>query len=293
MTRAMDLISASQIVRAQGRIQGSRPYVGEIEDIFGITVSDLGPSVPRTAPPADSRRVLVVAIVSDRGLCGAYNANVLGTAERLMRAGETEGRTYTLVTVGRRAQRFFRFHGREVACSLVKMTERPIYEDARRVAAETLGPFLAGEVDLVQLVSTRFRSGGVQVVEVRQVLPLVPPEPRGGQGPATPPPAQGFYDFEPPAEELLGLVLPLFTEAVLFQALLEASASEHTARQRAMSAATENAEELATTLRRLLNRIRQDSITNEIMEIVGGAEAMRVAGGGGRSQRPMAGLGEE
>ncbi len=295
LTRAMDLISASQIVRAQARIQASRPYVDGIEKVLEVTASDVGPSSSIRGMPADPRRVLVVVIVADRGLCGAYNSNVLRAAERMMRTGEAEGRVYTLVTVGRRAQGFFRFHGRPIRESFVKMTERPTYEDACRVARGVEAPFLAGEVDLVQLVSTRFRSAGVQLVEVRQLLPLAPGVPPPDEEESVVPPAgaAGFYDFEPPAEELLALLVPLFAETVFFQALLEASASEHTARQRAMSAATENADELATTLRRLMNRIRQDSITNEIMEIVGGAEAMRLAGVGGASETLSAGSSEE
>jgi F-type H+-transporting ATPase subunit gamma len=295
LTRAMDLISASQITRAQGRIQASRPYVDGIEGVLAITASDVGPPAPMIGAPADPRRVLVVAIVADRGLCGAYNANVLRACERLMRAGKAEGRAYSLITVGRRAQSFFRFHGRQIKASFVRMTERPTYADARRVGREVVTPFVAGEVDLVVLVSTRFRSAGVQVVEVRQLLPLAPAVPPSGEaGPAAPlPAAQGFYDFEPAAEELLTLVVPLFAEAALFGALLEASASEHTARQRAMSAATENADELVTTLRRLMNRIRQDSITNEIMEVVGGAEAMRIAGRDTGSETLIASSSEE
>lgn len=294
LTRAMDLISASQIVRAQARFEASRPYVDGIAKVLAVTASDLGPSAPFRGAPADPRRVLVVTIVADRGLCGAYNSNVLRCAESLMRAGEAAGRAYTVVAVGRRAQRFFRFHGRAIAKSFTKMTERPTYADAAAVAEEIVVPFLTGQVDLVQLVSTRFSSAGVQVVEVRQLLPLAVEDPLPGV-PAVPPPpaAEGFYDFEPPAEEILASVVPLYAEAALYSALLEASTSEHTARQRAMSAATENADELATTLRRLMNRIRQDAITNEIMEIVGGAEALRLAGRGDGSLTLTASSGQD
>jgi F-type H+-transporting ATPase subunit gamma len=294
LTRAMELISASQIVRAQARLQASRRYVAGVEEVFEIAASDVAPSSSARDVVADPHHVLVVAIVSDRGLCGAYNSNVLRAAEQLMRAGEAEGRAYTLVTVGRRAQRFFRFHGRPIASSFVKMTERPTFEDARGVAREVLEPFLAGTVDLVELVSTRFRSAGTQAVEVRQVLPLAPPARRGAdEESATAIAATGFYDFEPEAQDLLASLVPLFAETVLYRALLEASASEHAARQRAMAAATDNADELATTLRRLMNRVRQDSITNEIMEVVGGAEAMRLAGRGGGSGMLMADPSEE
>jgi F-type H+-transporting ATPase subunit gamma len=180
------------------------------------------------------------------------------------------------------------------------------------VAGEVVTPFMVGEVDLVQLVSWRFHSAGIQTVATRQILPLVPPEPgradgrdavtsggpsvvasaqpragqeSGGQesvgrdGGAVPSEVSGgFYEFEPQPEELLQLLVPRYAEAILYSALLEASASEHTARQRAMAAATENAEEFITTLRRVMNRVRQDAVTTEIIEIAGGAEALRSAG---------------
>jgi F-type H+-transporting ATPase subunit gamma len=294
LTRAMDLISASQIVRAQNRIGASRPYAEGIGEILGIANADLGPASPLGGVPGDPRHVLVVAVVADRGLCGAYNSNVLRTADRVMRAGEGEGRAYSLVTIGRRAQRYFRFHGREIETAFVKMTERPTYEDACRVARELTVPFLAGSVDLVQLVSTRFRSAGIQAVEVRQLLPLAPTGRALGAGTvAEPGPPVGFYDFEPEAPDLLAALVPSFAEAAIFEALLEASASEHTARQRAMAAATENAEDLTTTLGRTMNRVRQDSITTEIMEIVGGAEAMRLAGRAAGSETTTDSLSEE
>ena len=159
------------------------------------------------------------------------------------------------------------------------MSDRPTFEDARKVAAELTGPFLAGEVDLVELVSTRYVSAGTQVVETLQVLPLELPEAEESTPVILSEHATGggFYDYEPEPEDLLRLLVPT-AESVIFRARLEASASEHTARQRAMAAATENAEELITTYSREMNRARQDSITTEIMEIVGGAEALRSAG---------------
>ncbi len=285
ITRAFELIAASQIVRAQGRIAGARPYVAGIERVLGTVAADASGAGRLVGTPESVQRVLLVIVVADRGLCGGYNTIALRTAERLIRAGESEGRSYTVVTVGRKAQSYFRFRGRPVDRAFTQMTDRPAFADARAVAAEVVGPFLDGEVDLVQLVSWRFHSAGVQSVVTRQVLPLVP---AGASPPGAahgddaqsvePAGAPGFYDFEPAPEELLQLLVPQYAEAVLYQALLEASASEHTARQRAMAAATENAEEFITTLRRVMNRVRQDAVTTEIMEIVGGAEALRQAG---------------
>ncbi|HLI15446.1 MAG TPA: ATP synthase F1 subunit gamma [Acidimicrobiales bacterium] len=279
ITRAFELIAASQMVRAQGRIAGSRPYVEGIGRVLAVTAADSPGGSRLLGSPEAPGRVAVVAIASDRGLCGAYNSTVLRRTERLLAEGEAQGRSYRLVTVGRRAQSYFRFRGRRIDCALTHVTDRPTFADARRVAHEVVPPFLAGEVDLVELVSTRFVSAGLQRVEVRQLLPLVPPE---GVLHRDGPPA-GFYDFEPGPADLLELLVPQYAEAEVFQALLEASASEHTARQRAMAAATENAEEFIVNLRRVMNRVRQEAITTEIMEIVGGAEALRRAAGAERA----------
>jgi F-type H+-transporting ATPase subunit gamma len=281
ITRAMELIAASQIARARDRILGSAPYVDGIEQVLHAAAADSTGASRVIGDASDATKVLVVAIVADRGLCGGYNTAVLRTAERLIVAGEREGRSYRVVSVGRKAIGYFRFRGREVSRSFIAMTNRPSFEDARQVAAELVAPFLAGEVDSVQLISTRFRSAGVQEVETRQVLPLPERNAEGDtEAASATSPSGGFFDFEPDPAELLRLLVPRYAEAVIYRALLEASASEHTARQRAMAAATDNAEELITTYRRAMNRARQDSITTEILEIVSGAEALRADAAG-------------
>ncbi len=281
ITRAMELISASQIVRATSRIAGSRPYLHGIETVVRETAAD-SPQSRLLGVPESPTKVLAVVIVSDRGLCGGYNNFVLRAAERMMAAGRREGREYRVFTVGRKAEGYFRFRKQPLEHSFRGMTDRPRYEDAQRLAAAVVPPFLEEEVELVQVVSTRFVSAGTQVVETRQLLPILPAEAVGGQADgatellaAAPAQRAGFFEFEPDAQDLMPLIVPRYAEAALFGALLEASASEHTARQRAMSAATENADELIKTLTRTMNRARQESITTEIMEIVGGAEALR------------------
>jgi len=297
ITRAFELIAASQIVRAQGRIAGSRPYVGGIEDVLAKTAAEATGAGRLIGDPEHIEHVLLVVVVADRGLCGGYNSMALRTADRVMRAGIAEGRQYRLVTVGRKAVSYFHFRGQEIAHAFTQMTDRPTFADARAVAAEVVAPFMNGDVDVVQLVSWRFHSAGVQSVVTRQVLPLAAPSTSStspgttssspGTSTSTSPgssvsdeasPQGGFYDFEPGPEDLLQLLVPQYAEAILYSALLEASASEHTARQRAMSAATENADQFITTLRRVMNRVRQDAVTTEITEIVGGAEALRQAG---------------
>lgn len=279
ITRAFELIAASQIVRAQSRIAGARPYVDGLETVLATTAAEATGASGLVGTPDDASRVLLLVVVADRGLCGGYNSMALRAADRLLRSGEAEGRSYRVVTVGRKASSYFTFRGRTVHRSFTQMTDRPTFADARAVASEIVGPFVAGEVDMVQLLSWRFRSAGIQAIATRQVLPLAPAETRDA-APGNHPPASegGFYDFEPDPEDLLELLVPTYAEAVVYQALLEASASEHTARQRAMAAATENADEFITTLRRVMNRVRQDAVTTEIMEIVGGAEALRRSG---------------
>jgi F-type H+-transporting ATPase subunit gamma len=304
ITRAMELIAASQIARAQSRIAGSRPYVEGLASILRETADDGGTS-RLVGDPAQPENVMVLAVVADRGLCGAYNSAVLRTTERLVRAGTATGSAYRILTVGKKAIAYFRFRNQPIEHIFQGMTDKPTFADAREVAKVAVQAFMDGEVDLVQVVSTRFRSAGTQVVETRQLLPvpaatpglrpLMPGETElereaadsgrigaiAGEGhfSDTQPANQGFYEFEPDGEQLLELLVPQYAEAAVYAALLEASASEHTARQRAMSAATENAEELNKTLRRVMNRARQDSITTEIMEIVGGSEALRQAAG--------------
>jgi F-type H+-transporting ATPase subunit gamma len=287
ITRAFELIAASQIVRAQNRLAGFRPYLKGIAEILAEAAADAGQNAGRVlGVPESPERVLVLAVVADRGLCGAYNANVLRLTERTVRGFQAEGVDCRLMSVGRKAQSFFRFRRLDLEQSFSGFSDRPVFEDARRVAEIITPPFLSEEVDQVLIVSTRFLSAGTQVVETRQLLPL--PEPvasDGDEGDATDETASregsvrrdGYTEFEPESPDLLVDLVPRYVEAAIFGALLEAAASEHTARQRAMAAATENADELAKALTRDMNRARQDAITTEIMEIVGGAEALRQA----------------
>jgi F-type H+-transporting ATPase subunit gamma len=273
ITRAFELIAASQIVRAQGRLVGAGPYQEGLAEILAEAAADAGHAAGRVLGVVDSpRRVLVLAVVADRGLCGAYNANVLRRAERTVRALQADGVEVRVMSVGRKAQSYFRFRRLELEAFFQGFSDRPTFEDARSVADVLSPPFLAEEVDQVLVISTRFLSAGTQTVEVRQLLPL--PEPPGEEEDGAP--ARGGYtEFEPESPDLLVELVPRYVEAAVFGALLEAAASEHTARQRAMAAATDNADELAKTLTREMNRARQDAITTEIMEIVGGAEALR------------------
>ena len=291
ITKAMELIAASQIIRAQGRIAAARPYeAGMARIVLEAAAGDPVAAGHLLGTPETIEKVAVLSMAADRGLCGGYNTSVFRATDRHLVAGEADGIEYRLFTVGKKAQRFFRFRGREVEQSFTGFSERPTFEDARAVAAAVLTPFVNGEVDQVMIVSTRYHSAGTQRVEVRQLLPLVDPrqlpvgddDGDGSSGPVSSTTSgdgdearAGYTEFEPDAAELLETLVPRAAETAIFAALLEDAASELTARQRAMAAATDNAEELVKKYSRIMNRARQDTITTEIMEIVGGAEALR------------------
>jgi F-type H+-transporting ATPase subunit gamma len=283
ITKAMELIAASRIVRAQARIAANRPYRAGMEKILRETaLADPTAAQKLLGTPEAPARVGILAIVGDRGLAGSYNSGVLRATERLVAEHARNGVEVTLWTVGKKAPGYFRYRGVEMARSFAGIADRPEFADARAVAATVTGPFVAGEMDLVQMVSTRFISAGTQRVQTLQMLPLpLPEEEEGGDSRLddTPAGTVGYTEFEPEPATLLAKLAPQAAESEIFSALLEGSASFFTAQQRAMAAATENADELVRTLTRVMNRARQDSITTEIMEIVGGAEALRQSKG--------------
>jgi F-type H+-transporting ATPase subunit gamma len=293
ITKAMELIAASRIVRASSRIAANRPYREGMQRILRAVVED-DPNVAAKmlGTPESPQRVGIVAIVGDRGLAGSYNSGVLRATERLVAEYRRANVEVVLWSVGKKAPPYLRYRGIEVARSFAGMADRPEFVDAREVAAIVTAPFLAGEIDLLQLISTRYISAGTQRVETQQLLPM--PLPSGeadtaggaedqvgsGAGAAGAPGKGGGYtEFEPDAETLLAELAPRAAESEIFAALLEGSAAFFTAQQRAMAAATDNADELVRTLTRVMNRARQDAITTEIMEIVGGAEALRQSKG--------------
>jgi F-type H+-transporting ATPase subunit gamma len=280
ITKAMELIAASRIVRAQARIAANRPFRRGMERVLRETAAaDPQAAAKLLGTPESPRHVGLLAIAGDRGLAGSYNSGVLRTTERLINEHRAAGAQVTLWTVGKKAPSYFRYRGVEVQQSFVGIADRPEFSDARHVAAVVAAPFVSGEMDLVQMVSTRFVSAGIQRVEPMQMLPLAVPEADEAAPEPESTPLEGYTEFEPEPEKLLVELAPRALEAEIFAALLEGSASFFTAQQRAMAAATENADELVRTLTRVMNRARQDAITTEIMEIVGGAEALRQAKG--------------
>ena len=282
ITRAMELIAATRVVQAQERTRKARPYA---EQITSVILDLAGAGASSSHPLLEERqgqgKAAFVVVTSDRGLAGAYNSAVIRAAEREIQAARSEGRDYSLFVVGKKALTYFRFRGYRIDHTFLSMTDRPTYEDARQIAHAVRDAFEGGEVDSVALVYTRFITAGNQRVVVRRFLPLEidDDDPEGDN-------LRADFEFEPSPDGILDVLVPRYVEARLYAALLDASASEHASRQRAMKAATDNAEELIISLARAMNRARQDAITTEIMEIVGGAEALAKSGAGAEDLLP-------
>ncbi len=274
ITRAFELISASRVARAQQRVEQARPYTRLVtQALTSVANTEATVSHPLIESRPEVRAAGVLVVTSDRGLAGPYNANILRTTEELLARLRANGVEPRLYVVGRKGTAYYRFRQRPVTDAWVGFSDRPAYDDAKRVADTMLAAFLAHELDELHVVFTDFVSAITQRAAAVRIIPLVVQETR-----ERPPEPIPLYVYEPSAQAVLDALLPRYVEARVFTALLEAAASEHAARRKAMSAATDNAEELIEDLTREYNRARQAEITQEIMEIVGGAEALAQSG---------------
>jgi F-type H+-transporting ATPase subunit gamma len=277
ITRAMELIAASRIVKAQQRIEQARPYAEAITGVVSAVATQSG-SVdhPLTTPRENPIRAAVLVLASDRGLAGGYSANVLRAAEQLNSLVRSEGKEPVPFLVGRKAVSFYRFRGRDVSRQWTGFTEQPSYDNAKAVADALIEEFVRGGedggVDEIHIVYTQFASMVSQKALAKRMLPMVI------EYDDQPVRDQAQFEFEPSAEGVLDALLPRYIEARIFAAMLDAAASEQAARRRAMKSATDNADELIKALTRDANAARQAEITQEIMEIVGGAEALAKTG---------------
>ncbi|MDE0235036.1 MAG: F0F1 ATP synthase subunit gamma [bacterium] len=269
ITRAMELIAASRIVKARQRVLQSRPYVSSLIEVISNVGRDAGGSGHLLSEVRDVSTVGMVVISSDRGLAGAYNSNLIRMAERAIGHHTLEGRDTRLFVIGKKAQSYLRFRGYRIDQAFLGLTDRPNYGHARAVANLVIESYVSGEVDAVEVFYTDYRSVLYQIPTRVELLPVQPPTDAD-----TPEGRSVSYSYEPSAEEILSRILPRYVEAAIFGFLLESSASEHASRQRAMKAATDNAAELTKVLTRVANQARQAEITTEISEIVGGAEAL-------------------
>ena len=275
MFRAQELIAASRIGRARDRMASASPYARAITRAVSAVATHSDVSHPLLAERDDTNRVAVLLIASDRGMAGAYSASVIRETERLIERLEGEGKEVALYISGRRAESYYRFRQRELAGVWTGQSDAPTSELAEEIASTLLEAFDAdpadGGVGELHIVSTQF----VNMVSQRpQVIRMLPLEVVEGVAPAGEHEALPLYDFEPDAAEVLDALLPRYVRTRIFACLLQAAASELAARQRAMHTATENAEDLIRTYTRLANQARQAEITQEISEIVSGADAL-------------------
>jgi F-type H+-transporting ATPase subunit gamma len=295
---AQELIAGARIVRAQARVEASKPYAREITRVLSALASSASLEHPLLTERQDARRAAVLVITSDRGFAGSYNVNVLRRTEELLSLLRQEGKEPVLYVVGRKGETYYSFRDRPMEQTFTGFSEQPGYADAQAVGGALIEAFTAGEgddgeradagrgVDELHIVYTEFRSLLAQVPVAKRMAPLEVEEVEefdyeredreaGRTGDSGVPTS---YEFEPSAEALLDALLPKYVTTRIYAAMLEAAASESASRRRAMKSASDNAEELAKNLSRQANQARQAEITQEISEIVGGADALVTAG---------------
>jgi F-type H+-transporting ATPase subunit gamma len=294
ITKAMELVATSRIAKAQERVAASQPYASAITVVLTALASNANIDHPLLKPRARVRRAGVLLITSDRGLCGGYNSTVIRTAEQLISRLREDGKEVAVYVVGRKGVAYFRFRQRPIEASWTGFSEQPTFADAREIGVTLIKTFVAGAddvdhpdggthggadgvlgVDELHVVHTQFRSLLTQVPVANLLAPMEVVETEmddtaGGILPA--------YEFEPDPEALLDALLPKYINTRIYAALIDAAASESAARRRAMKAATDNAEDLIQKFTRDMNAARQAAITQEISEIVGGADALTAAG---------------
>jgi F-type H+-transporting ATPase subunit gamma len=268
ITRAMELIAAARIPKAQARVVASQPYSQKLIEVIQNVGGAAGAASHPLLERREIRRVGVIVVSSDRGLAGAYATNIIRLAEKAIIEHIAAGRQVALYVVGKKAQTYFRYRKYDIKRAYLAVTDTPGYGDARAISNTVMEAYASGEIDAVEAFYTHYKSAMTQVPTGVALLPLTPPERADGGA------ANVAYSYEPSPGEILSRILPRYVEASVFNMLLEASASEHSARRRAMKAATDNAEELIRLLTVQANRARQAEITTAITEIVGGAEAL-------------------
>ena len=281
ITGAMELIAASRIVKAQQRVEATVPYARTLHRALTAAASNATVDHPLTTEKENPTRSAVLVLTSDRGLAGAYSSNAIREGEALGNLLRSQGRQVVPYLVGRKGVGFYRFRGREMGGQWEGFSESPQFSNAKEVADALLAAFLRdtdeGGVDELHVVYTHFVNMVTQQPRARRVLPLeveeTTEEPEEGAFP--------LYEYEPSPEQVLDELLPRYVENVIYTLMLSSAASEHAARRRAMKSATDNANDLVRSLTRQANQARQAEITQEISEIVGGADALAAAAAAG------------
>lgn len=271
ITKTMEMVAAAKIRKAQERIEAARPYAVQMMEVLanvaqGVTAG----RHPLLEVREPSRRTVLLAVTSDRGLCGAANANILRRAENVVAGEKAAGAEVDIIAVGRKAINYFRYVGYNLLDERRDISDNPKFSDAKAVGGVVTKLYIDKEIDKVVLIFNHFKSAMEQQPIEHLLLPIKKEAVEGEPVRET----AGQYMFEPGDEEVLERLLPTYIEALIYRALLESAASEHGARRTAMKAATDNASEMIELLVRSFNRARQAAITQEIAEIVGGAEAL-------------------
>jgi F-type H+-transporting ATPase subunit gamma len=273
ITRTMEMVATAKIKKAQERIESARPYALAMMEVLGDVAKFVrGATHPLLETHPERKRVVVIAVTSDRGMCGAFNSNILRMTEQLMARERDDGVSVDLIAVGKKAVGYFRYRGVEPLASYRDISEKPTIADARSIAAHVIPAYSEHDLDGVEIVFNRFKNVAEQKAESHQLLPIPPAVVETGDGEMDS--VVPEYIFEPSADDVLQRLLPTYVETLIYRSLMESAASEQGARRTAMKSATDNANEMITTLTRSYNRARQASITNEIAEIVGGAAAL-------------------
>lgn len=267
ITRAMELIAAARIPKASARVIASKPYTAKLVEVIQNVGGAAGGSSHMLLERREVRTAGLLIVSADRGLAGAYASTIIRMAEQRIIDLKRSDIDVRIFAVGKKAQSYFRYRGYRIERAFLGVTDTPGYGDARAIANAIMESYASGDVDSVETFYTRFQTAMTQVAARFEFLPIEPPAASEGA-------ASVSYSFEPSPGLILDRLLPRYVEALTFNMLLEASASEHSARRRAMKAATDNAEELIKNLTMAANRARQAEITTEISEIVGGAEAL-------------------
>jgi F-type H+-transporting ATPase subunit gamma len=282
ITRAMELISASRIVKAQNRVSASTPYANELTRAVSAVATFSNTNHPLTTASENPKRAAVLIITADRGMAGAYSSSAIKEGDGLIAYLRERGLEVNTYLVGRKAVNYYKFRNRPIKNSWSGFSDNPTYVNAKEVSDELIGAFIADAqtdingVDELHIIYTEFVSMITQNPLTKRMLPLEVVE-----SDATPPTGLlPMYEFEPNAGDVLNALLPRYIESRVFNAMLQSAASEHAARRRAMKSATDNAEDLIKSLTRLANAARQAEITQEISEIVGGADALSSSNSG-------------
>ncbi len=285
ITRAMKMVAGARLNRAQTRIQALRPYAVETAKVLHSVVGHAGESGEEPGGEAEEaihpllarreeKKVIYLVLTSDRGLCGAFNSTILRRAESMWRAAEEEGKQVQLYLIGRKGRDYFQRRKAPIGEIIPGVWDNLGLEQGRRIARKILRPFLAGEVDAIYLVYNEFKSAMTQRVIAEPLFPLAANKVEGEHRESVPPPRPVDFTFEPDRASLLEVLVPMYIEVTLLRALYESMASELGARMTAMDSATKNASDMIDSLTLQYNRARQAAITTELMEIIGGAEAL-------------------